>query len=221
MKKFICIVLVVIVSATYAKSQTKVVSGTVTAFKDLCLKNIQVSTKNTKASVSTDSMGRYTIVCAKKDRLTFKGYGFQQVMRKTNNKDVINVKMLFKEGVNNEEIAVGYGHISKENLTFAINNLSEYNNDFVNYPDVFSIMEGKFAGATIIEVNGQKKVQVRGIGSLTGDNYAIYVVDGTEQTDISYLTPSIIKSITLLKDGNSIYGARGGNGAVIITTLSK
>jgi len=221
MKKLICIVLVVIGSAAYAKSQTTVVSGTVTAFKDIYLKNIQVSTKNTKASVSTDSMGHYTIVCEKKDRLTFKGNGFQQVMRKTNNKDVIDVKMLFKEGANNEEIAVGYGHISKEKLTFAIDNLSEYNNDFANYQDIFSIMEGKFAGATIIEVNGQKKVQVRGVGSLTGDNYAIYVVDGIEQNDVSYITPSTIKSITLLKDGNSAYGARGGNGAVIITTLSK
>jgi TonB-dependent SusC/RagA subfamily outer membrane receptor len=202
-------------------SQTNVIYGSVYAFKDLALLNIQVSAKKSKAVVSTDSMGRFTIVCDNKDKLTFTGHGFQTVHKTIKGTDSLRIKMIFNQSPKNEEVAIGYGHVSKENLLNAISHSSQYNNDYCNYTDIFALIQAKFGGVQVASYGGTKQVVVRGIGSINGNVGAIYVVDGVVVSDISGIVPNQVKSIDILKDGiASIYGANGANGAVLITTIN-
>lgn len=213
----VCLLAVANISA-----QQRVINGHVYAFKDLCLKNIKVEAKKSGAKVTTDSLGNFTIVCEKKDRIIFTGMGFEGHIKNIKKEDNLNVKMVFEGGVNNEEIAVGYGHVSQEELTHAVAHLSKYNNNFSNYTDVFQLIQGNFSGVQVVNVNGQKKILVRGMSSTTASNYAIYVVDGVKVNDISHIVPSWIESIDVLKDGGgAIYGAQGGTGVVLITTTKS
>ncbi len=201
-------------------AQNSVVSGSVYCFKDLPLMNIKVEAKKSKSKVATDSLGCFQIVVAKNDKLIFTGGGFQKVVKNVKNKSTLRVKMVLLEGTKNEEIAVGYGHVSQKDLTYAVSHLSQYNNDFSNYPDIFSLIQGKFAGVQVVNAGGVKKVLVRGVTSFTQDIYAIYVVDGVVVDDISHISPNWVKSIDVLKDNaTTIYGVRGANGVVLITTM--
>lgn len=215
----ITILFVFILSYNYA--QTKVVNGRVYAFKNLSLKNIKVASKKSKAVVSTDSLGQFSIVCEKKDRLVFSGQGFQTIVKPIKNKDYIDIKLVFRGGAKNEEIAIGYGIVSEDQLTNAVSHFSAYNNDFGNYTDIFDLIQGKFAGVEVVNNGGSKHILIRGISTTSGNNYAIYVVDGTPVSDISYIHPTTVKDIDVLKDGASIYGANGGTGAVLITTVGN
>lgn len=220
MKKYIFTIAFVIIGVMFSHAQQKVVRGSVYAFKDLCLKNIHVEAKKSGAIVTTDSLGNYTIVCEKRDRLTFTGAGFQRVIKSINRKDTLRIKMMFKQGEENKKMAVGYGIVSEDKLTYAISHLSQYNNEYANYQDIFQIIQGNFAGVQVINNNGRKNVLVRGISSNSPNIFALYVVDGIVVDDISYISPTWIKSIDVLKDGaGAIYGARGGNGVVIISTI--
>lgn len=218
MKKILLLVLPLFICFV-GNAQTYAVSGQVFAFKNLVLKNIKVHSKKSNASVLTDSLGCFTIVCEKKDKLTFEGNGFSRVSRKLGkNEKHVKVKLMFVEGRKNEEMAIGYGHVSKDELTNAVNNLSDYNNDFCNFQNVYQIIEGRFPGVQVVNDGGSKKILIRGISSNSNNIYALLIVDGVQVSDLDYLPTSAVKSIDVLKDG-SIYGSRGANGVVLITTV--
>ncbi|MDA3890569.1 MAG: TonB-dependent receptor plug domain-containing protein [Salinivirgaceae bacterium] len=218
MKKLILATIVISAFFSPSFSQTKVVRGSVFAFKDMALKNIQVTAKKSKASVLTDSLGQFTLVCEKKDKLIFEGKGFIREFKKTGKKDNLRVKMMFIEGKKNEELAIGYGHVQADQLTNAVSNLSDYNNDFCNFRDVYAIIEGRFPGVQVVNVGGSKKILVRGISSVSSDFYALLIVDGIPVPDLDYLPTSSVKTIDVIKDG-AIYGSRGANGVVIVSTI--
>lgn len=214
--------LIIILSALSLSvfSQQKVVRGNVYAFKDLYLKNIKVEAKKSGAMIKTDSMGNFTIVCEKKDKLIFTGMGFNRYVKNVNKSDSLIIKMVFAGGDKNEEVAIGYGHVSQNDLTFAVSHFSYLNNDYSNYTDIFQLIQGKFAGVQVVNASGTKKILVRGVSSNTTNIYAIYVVDGVKTSDISHISPTWVKSIDVLKDGGgSIYGAQGGTGVVLINTI--
>lgn len=217
--RYFIVTIFLFVLGSNLNAQTYAISGQVFAFKNLVLKNIKVTTKKSKASVLTDSLGCFSIVCEQKDKLTFEGKGFVKVTKKLGkNEKHVKVKMMFVEGIKNEEMAIGYGHVSEAELTNAVNNLSDYNNDFCNYQNVYQIIEGRFPGVQVVNDAGSKKILIRGISSNSNNIYALLIVDGVQVTDFDYLHPSVVKSIDVLKDG-TIYGSRGANGVVIITTI--
>ncbi|MBE9509632.1 MAG: TonB-dependent receptor plug domain-containing protein, partial [Bacteroidetes bacterium] len=113
------------------------------------------------------------------------------------------------------ELAVGYGYINEEDLIYAASHLEQENNDFCNYANIFDLIKGRFSGVTVSGNN----VYIRGSGSFTGQTQALYILNGVETGSIDWISPCQIKSIDILKDSNAaIYGARGGNGVVIINT---
>lgn len=198
-------------------SQHKSVVGSVYAFKDSPLANIKVEAKKSGAVVLTDLDGTFSISCENKDKLIFSGHGFQRYSISVNKKDSLHVKMVFVEG--SEEIAVGYGHMPAEMLTYAISNFPQYNNDFSNFSDIYQLVQGRVPGVEVVNSGSGRQFVIRGV-STTGNNYAICVVDGVVVQDISYISPIWVESIDVIKDGNAIYGARGANGVVIITTYN-
>lgn len=128
-----------------------------------------------------------------------------------------------KETKIEEVVVVGYGTQKKENVTGSIGIISA--KDLADKPNAnpLSSIQGKASGVQIFNSGtpgGSPRVDIRGIGSLTGST--VYIVDGSITTDISYLNPQDIESMSILKDPSSlaIFGAQAGNGAVIIKTKS-
>ena len=126
-----------------------------------------------------------------------------------------------KEQKIEEVVMIGYGSQKKENVTGSIGLVSA--KDLADKPNSnpLSSVQGKLAGVNITNVGtpgGSPRVDIRGVGSLTGNT--VFIVDGMITTDISYLNPQDIESMSVLKDPSSlaIFGAQAANGAVLIKT---
>ena len=123
-----------------------------------------------------------------------------------------------------EVVAIGYGTMKKSDLTGAITSVKA--EDLVKTPaaSIDQALQGKAAGVTVTTGSGQpgesSTIRIRGIGSAMGGNDPLYVVDGVITTDIKFLSPNDIQSMEILKDASAtaIYGSRGANGVILITT---
>jgi TonB-dependent SusC/RagA subfamily outer membrane receptor len=199
-------------------AQERTINGKVTAFRDYPLKNITVTSKATKEIVVTDSTGFFSIRSSEGDILSFQSKAFEDVKKVVHGEDPVFVNMIFKESKNNQKIAVETGNIDPDDLAYAISNLSDRNNDFYTYKDIFELIRGKFAG---VEVTQDGKIRIRGqTQSLMLDDSALLIVDGVETSSISSIQPSEVTTIEILKGSEaSIYGSRGANGVLIITTV--
>ena len=124
----------------------------------------------------------------------------------------------------NDVVVIGYGTVKKKDLTGSVSSISEKQIANIPVSNVSEAMTGKMAGVNITTTEGSPdadvKIRVRGGGSLSQDNSPLYIVDGFPVSSISDIAPSEIQSIDVLKDASStaIYGARGANGVIIITT---
>lgn len=201
-------------------AQTKVVSGQLTSFNKYPVQNIEVKTKKSKASVKSDSLGMFTIVCNAKDKILIKPKVFKTVTRKVDeDTDSLFVNLVFIDTKANREFATGYGYISQEELTYAISHLQQENNEFCSYTTVFELIRGRFPGVTVSGTQTGGVVYIRGLSSINTSNEALYVVDGVTVSTIDDIHPCDVRSINVLKDGSAaMYGSRGSNGVVVIET---
>ena len=115
-------------------------------------------------------------------------------------------------------VDMGYGETSQEALSYAISSVDMEEADKSGYITIYDYLEGRVPGVKVVK-NGATTVSVyiRGINSVNSSTEPLFVVDGIMVNDISYLNPRDVKSVTVLKDASaSIYGVRGGNGAILI-----
>lgn len=209
-----------------ANGQTELITGKVYAFKDTPIANVKITAKKAKKSAVTDEMGNFSIECKANDKLVFEADGFRREIKKVVEGQRLNVKMLFMDNPRNTEIAIGSGHLTEESLMYAKSNFLEYNNDFSNYPDIYTLIKGKFPGVQVVAGNSalEKRIVIRNIQFMSNsgpkDNTALYLVDGQVWQDISVLAPEEIKAINIMKDGAPL-GFRGVNGVVVITTFAQ
>jgi len=201
-------------------AQTRVVRGKLTTFNRYPVQNVEVMSKKAKSTVTTDSLGQFELVCNEKDIIMIKAKVFQALNKRVNADDqYISANLIFRDTPKNREIATGMSYIKPEQLTFALAHLADENNDFCNYTDVFDIVRGKFPGVQVKSTSMGQGIFVRGDKSMTGDNQAVYVVDGVRVNDISFVNPCEMVSIDILKDGGAaLYGAQAANGVVVIET---
>jgi TonB-dependent SusC/RagA subfamily outer membrane receptor len=197
-------------------SQTRVVHGKLTCFNTYPVRNVEIKSKKAKSTTVTDSLGHFSIVCLEKDMIQIKPKAFKAAMRRVDKKtDSLIVNLLFNDSEANREIAVGYGYMRKADLLYAVENLQVQNNDFCNYSDIYELLRGRFAGVEVTK-NG---IYIRGSGSFYGKTQALILVDGVATENISWVVPCQVNSVDVLKDQNAaIYGSRGANGVVVITT---
>ena len=114
------------------------------------------------------------------------------------------------------EVNVGYGTVRKSGLTQSVSTVQVKENEMQTYRDIYDYLEGRVAG---VEVTYDKRIIVRGTGTVNGSTDPLILVDGQEWQDISSLNPNDIKSIDVLKgSATAIYGLRGANGVILITT---
>lgn len=141
-------------------------------------------------------------------------------------KKVINVQMTDDSKALDEVVVIGYGTVNKRDLTGSVASVNSKDLAVVPVSSATEALTGKLAGVSITTTEGAPdadvKIRVRGGGSLSQDNSPLYIVDGFPVSSISDIAPSEIQSIDVLKDASStaIYGARGANGVIIITTKS-
>lgn len=161
---------------------------------------------------------------SKKLKISYIGMKTQEVS--VAGKSVINIKLEDDNTTLNDVVVIGYGTVRKKDLTGSVSSISDKQIANIPVSNVSEAMTGKMAGVNITTTEGSPdadvKIRVRGGGSLSQDNSPLYIVDGFPVSSISDIAPSEIQSIDVLKDASStaIYGARGANGVIIVTTKS-
>ena len=205
-----------------AIAQTKKVKGHLTFFNHYPAANVTVVAKHAKSTAVTDNQGDFELECEEKEIIQVKGKAFQAVnIRIGRNDDAIAANLIFKDSPKNRELAVGLGYLTEADLTYALANLQDENNDFCNYPDVFTLIKVKFSDVDVkTSSTGEPGVYLRrGQKSMFGETKALYVLDGTRVNDISFINPCEITKISIVKDAAAaIHGAGSANGVVVITT---
>src|SRR5690606_17057208 len=206
-----------------ALKQQQRVSGTVIdALTSGGIPSVTVMVKGTVAATQTDASGNYSIEAAGTDTLVFRTVGFAMQEILIAGRTVVDV-VLEDEGTELEEVVVvGYGTQKRRDLTGAI--ASVKGEEIARQPALSPLasLQGKVAGLTIVNSGGagaNPVIRIRGISSTNSAN-PLFVVDGLLQDNINYLNPADIESIDLLRDASSsaIYGLRGANGVIAITT---
>lgn len=200
------------------------VSGTVTDSGGDPLIGANVVIAGTTTGTATDVDGQYTItVDSPTDTLAFSYTGFIMQRVPIQNRSVLDVVLLVESRILDEIVVVGYGVQRKSDLTGSISSVKGDEVQRIPSGNVEQALQGKVAGVLVTPSSGEPGagaiVRIRGTGTLN-DASPLYVVDNMLLNDISFLNPNDIASIEVLKDASAtaIYGSRGANGVIIITT---
>ncbi|MDX1773796.1 TonB-dependent receptor [Oceanihabitans sediminis] len=207
-------------------AQEKTISGTVSDEMGLPLPTATVIIKGTTSGVSTDFDGNYTIKAKTGDVLNFSYVGYATVSRTVGTSNTINVS-LQPDNALEEVVITALGARQKDELTSAVSNVSaEDLEKIAPSVSIDNMLQGQAAGVQVTAQNGKPGqtafIRIRGIGSINAGNEPLYIVDGAQMDEsfVNGINPSDIENISVLKDAasTSIYGARGGNGVVLVTT---
>ena len=175
----------------------------------------------------TDLDGKYTLKVndASKDVLVFSYVGMTSQEVKVNNQSVINVTLQADAVLLEDVVVIGYAAVPRRDLTGSVTSVSSKELSKVPVSDVTQALAGRMAGVMVQQSEGTPgasiSVRVRGGISITQSNEPLYIIDGFPSEDgMSTLDPAEIETIDVLKDASAtaIYGARGANGVVVITT---
>jgi TonB-linked SusC/RagA family outer membrane protein len=219
------IILITIPINTFA--QGILVKGKVTASEDgTPMPGINIVIKGTTLGAQSDAEGNYSInVQDRNSTLVFSFIGYMTEEVSIGNRSVIDVSLKLEVMDLKEVVVVGYGTQEKRDITGSV---SQVKSQVLEKSPVYNLeqsLKGRVSGIQVVQNSGTPggriEVRVRGGNSMVGSNDPLYVVDGFPTSGrIDYIDPSDIKSIDILKDASAtaIYGARGANGVVLITT---
>ncbi len=211
----------------HAQAQERTVTGVVTSgSNNQPLIGVSILIRGTTTGAITDIDGKYSVkVPGDSAVLVFTYVGYVKEEVSATGKSIIDVSLIEDLAKLDEVVVVGYGVQKKSLVTGAISKIS--GDDLTQNPNLRAsqILQGKVAGAVITNNSGQPgsgvSVRIRGIGT-NGNAEPLYIIDGLPTSDagLDFLNPSDIESIEVLKDAASsaIYGTRGANGVVLITT---
>ncbi|MCX2720353.1 SusC/RagA family TonB-linked outer membrane protein [Lentiprolixibacter aurantiacus] len=234
LKAVLTLLLVLAVHLVYA--QSKSITGTVTDADGVPLPGVNIVVQGTTTGTQTDFDGNFAINVAEGQVLVFTYLGFRTESRTIGSSNTLNVRMQVDAESLSEVVVVGYGTQSKRLVTDNISSLSSADIADVPTPNVFNSVAAKAAGVQITQQNGKVEgglnFRIRGQASISAGTDPLFVLDGIPLTNdnesnngspsnpLLTLSPSEIESIDILKDASAaaIYGSRGANGVVIITT---
>ena len=222
--KFRLVLWVMFLFATLTTSAQQVkVTGTVTDPGGEPL--VGVSVKANASGTITDIDGKYSIDVPSAGSITFSYVGFETIVEKVNGRKNINVMLQEKNDVLNEVVVIGYGTMDKKELTSAISHVGEKDFLTISSLDPSMMIQGKVAGVSITNTgagdpNNQASIQIRGVSSRSAGLGPLVVIDGVPGGNLTNINPNDIASFDILKDGaaSAIYGTRGSNGVIVVTT---
>ncbi len=225
--KFFVLVTACLMAVSQAFGQGRIIQGQVIADTDSePLIGVAVLEKGTSNGVVTDINGRFSLQ-TKGDNpvLQFSYVGFITQQLKVNNRNNFTIHLEEDVKALSDVVVVGYGVQKKSDLTGAVASVKGDEIKNLSTTDAAAALQGKASGVQIINSGSpgaEAEIRVRGYSSNSGDISPLLIVDGLKVDNISYLDPTLIESIEVLKDAASaaIYGAQAGNGVVLITTKS-
>ena len=200
------------------------VTGTVTDETGLPMPAVSVKIKGSSQAVSTTSKGAYSIQTTVGATLVFQYLSYTTQEAVVAKSGAINMKMTESNNKLEEVLVIGYGSQKRSNTTGSIAKISAESIEERPITRVEQALQGQMAGVSVRSTSGAPgsdiMVNVRGAASINGVSTPLYVVDGVPLDNLSGINPSDIQSIDVLKDAASaaIYGSRGSNGVVIVTT---
>ena len=219
--------MIALLAVPAASAQTLNVSGKVTDPNGEELIGVTVSVKGIQSiATSTDIEGNYSLKDVPSDgTLIFSYVGFGTVEKAVKGQSVVDAVMKEDAEILGEVVVVGYGSLSRKEVSSSIVqvNRDDFQKGAMNNP--MEMLTGKVAGLNVSTTaaanpNGSADLQVRGATSLSAGNGPLIVIDGVPGGDIRTIAPQDIESMSVLKDAASasIYGTRGANGVILITT---
>lgn len=221
---FLMVLLLMFVYSASSAQSASSYRGTVKDSGGEPLIGVSVVIKGTTSGVITNFDGEYNIAAKPGDVLVFSyvGMNSQEVALTT---QLVSDIVLTEEAKGLEEIVViGYGVQKRKDLTTAVSTVSTEDLDMRPITSAAQAIQGKAAGVQVIQPNGRPGagmvIRVRGTTSMNASNDPLYVVDGVPMNNIDFLSANDIESMQIMKDASSaaIYGSRGANGVVMITT---
>lgn len=206
-------------------AQVATISGTVVDEKGVTMPGVSVGIKGTGIGQATDVNGHYSLKITPGNVIivfSYTGYLRKEVAIKEGG--TLNATLLPESKDLSEVVVVGYGTQRKSDVTGSLSSLSP--KDFKDEPvtRIDQALQGRVAGVEVVNNSGAPggnvSIRIRGSNSILGDNNPLYVIDGFIGADFNDLNPDDVASIEVLKDASStaIYGSRGANGVVLITT---
>jgi len=223
--------------STIAFAQTSTITGKVVDDTNQPLPGAVISVKGAQKSASADVAGNFKLTGVNNGTVTlqvnFIGYAPMEKTVTVNGNTVVNFNLASNTKDLNEVVVIGYGSVQKKDLTGAVTNVTakDFNPGVVTTPE--ELIQGKVAGVSIITNGGApgagSTIRIRGGASISGGNDPLIVIDGVPLgTDgiagaanpLDMINPNDIESFSILKDASAaaIYGNRGSNGVIIITT---
>ncbi|MBJ7880652.1 SusC/RagA family TonB-linked outer membrane protein [Gelidibacter salicanalis] len=243
----LAVIALVMICTQSVFSQTKTLSGTVSDESGVPIPGVSVIAVGTTNGTSTDFDGNFNITIlsnqAKTLMFSYIGYASQEV--NVSNKTNFNIIMLEDQTQLDEVVVVGYGTVLKKDVTGAVTTVKVNADVAIQSNSVEQLLQGNAAGVQVTQNAGSLgsgiSVKIRGANSLRGNNEPLYVIDGViissagedviasggvgnsgqeNQNGLTGINPRDIESIQILKDASAtaIYGSRGANGVVLITT---
>lgn len=229
------VMLLFMLLAHIAYAQEKSVSGTI---KDESgpLPGVTVLVKGTSIGTETDFNGEFTLKVKPENVLVFSYLGYKTIEKTVGSTSVFNLTMVQDDNILDEVVVVGFGKQSKRNLTDNVAKISGKDLQEISTPSLQNTLSGKAAGVQVTQVNGKVdggvKIFIRGVSTISSSKEPLYVIDGVPiinanesgngapTNPLISLNPNDIESIDILKDASSaaIYGSRGTNGVILITT---
>lgn len=210
----------------YIQAQNVLVTGTVTSSDNSPLPGVNVLVKGTSTGTVTDAEGKYSLDAPPSGTLVFSFIGMKTLEVNINNQSVVNMTMDADISQLDEVVVVGYGTQKKSDLTGSVSSVTSKDIKTVPVASLSQALQGRAAGVQVSQTSnapgGGVSIRIRGGNSIQGGNEPLYVIDGfpVYNENGPTISPNDIESIEILKDASAtaIYGSRGANGVVIITT---
>ncbi|NER15423.1 SusC/RagA family TonB-linked outer membrane protein [Leptobacterium flavescens] len=240
MRKITGVLLLIAFCFTSAFAQEKTITGNVTDDQGLPLIGVNIVVQGTTVGTQTDFDGNYTITASVGQTLVFTYVGFQRTERVIGAADTINVQMTVDAQALEEVVVIGYGNQQEKKIIQNVAVIKEEAIEDLQVVSADQLLQGQTSGTQIVNASGvlgsAAVIRVRGVNSINSGSQPLIVIDGVPITDtetntlnrggntginpLSYVNPNDIQSLTVLKDAGatSIYGARGANGVILITT---
>jgi TonB-dependent starch-binding outer membrane protein SusC len=232
MKKSLLVLSLLCSLAFASRAQTRPISGRVTSNEDAQpLPGVSVVVKGTTTGTATDADGRYQLSVGSDAVLVFSFIGYLNEERPVNNQTTLDVKLMSDIKALSEVVVVGYGTVRKSDLTGSVSSVKGQDLTAIPVTNALEVLQGKVAGLDLTRSSGQAgaglNFSIRGQRSLAAASAPLVIVDGVPYTDPFDnnprpldINPNDIQSMEVLKDAAStaIYGSRGANGVILITT---
>jgi TonB-dependent starch-binding outer membrane protein SusC len=229
MKKIKCLLMLLLITSSAVIAQNKEITGKVIdQSTGKPISGATVLANNTKSGAKTNNDGSYSISVKKNSStLIFSSVGFATQSVSIDDKSTIDVALTTQAKIEDDVVVIGYGTQKKLSVTGAV---SKYKNEKLDQSPVSRLdqaLQGKIAGVQVQNISSEAgsdpKVQIRGISSISASQTPLVVIDGLITNDgLSFVNMSDVESVEVLKDAASaaIYGSRGANGVIIVTTKS-